>query len=589
MRLHTATKLQQQQQQQQAQLFSPLSSLPVLHSPTLQPSSPRSPQDPPSSTCSQQAPTPHSHPHSALATVPPRQHIGSTTAACSMDPGSGSDQPGPQQPTQQGHKPPPPAAPFSPFEVAAAVLAQFESLPKSGKPQPHEYTVLAGIALTLPPAPQLPPAAGQPPPPAAAAAGGAAPPGQLTPQQAQHASMQQPQREQQLPPLVVALGTGTKCLPASKRDPSGRAVNDCHAEAACRRALLRWLYCEAAEAVRHHRLGQRDGTAVLQVRPRRPPNCVPPSAGSSVEETLPQPLPLTLPEEAGAAAQGLPAWELAVRPGVQLHMYVSQPPCGDASILEGLGGSSGGLAAGGRGACGCSSPGGAAAAGTALAAAQLAGHAGDRPSVGQHAAGSGQSGLAAAPTAGAAAVLGRTGAKPIKRPRLSQAAEQGSSSSAPPDAAALQLLPLAQPEEQPAQQLLQQQQHPPAVNHGEQGRRGEAPPAARGAAPAPGAPAVAASAPSLPPHVPQSHEVESYAEAQAAGVVRRKPGRGEATLSMSCSDKLARWRLLGLQVRARTGRLVGGMHVLAWPVETGVVANDVVLLGCWVSTLGVGG
>lgn len=36
-------------------------------------------------------------------------------------------------------------------------------------------------------------------------------------------------------------------------------------------------------------------------------------------------------------------------------------------------------------------------------------------------------------------------------------------------------------------------------------------------------------------------------ETQAAGMVRRKPGRGDATLSMSCSDKIARWNLLGLQ------------------------------------------
>ena len=35
---------------------------------------------------------------------------------------------------------------------------------------------------------------------------------------------------------------------------------------------------------------------------------------------------------------------------------------------------------------------------------------------------------------------------------------------------------------------------------------------------------------------------------QQVGMLRRKPGRGDATLSMSCSDKLARWGLLGIQV-----------------------------------------
>ena len=49
--------------------------------------------------------------------------------------------------------------------------------------------------------------------------------------------------------------------------------------------------------------------------------------------------------------------------------------------------------------------------------------------------------------------------------------------------------------------------------------------------------------------------MESYAEAQAPGLVRRKPGKGEGTLSLSCSDKLARWALLGLQVGAPASAL----------------------------------
>jgi tRNA-specific adenosine deaminase 1 len=47
--------------------------------------------------------------------------------------------------------------------------------------------------------------------------------------------------------------------------------------------------------------------------------------------------------------------------------------------------------------------------------------------------------------------------------------------------------------------------------------------------------------------LPTACDVESYMAPQALGVVRRKPGKGEATLSVSCSDKIAKWMLLGVQ------------------------------------------
>ncbi len=49
-------------------------------------------------------------------------------------------------------------------------------------------------------------------------------------------------------------------------------------------------------------------------------------------------------------------------------------------------------------------------------------------------------------------------------------------------------------------------------------------------------------------HQQQSHQIHDLQQGQQIGILRKKPGRGEPTLSMSCSDKVARWGLLGLQV-----------------------------------------
>ncbi|PIN09805.1 tRNA(Ala)(adenine(37)) deaminase [Handroanthus impetiginosus] len=141
-------------------------------------------------------------------------------------------------------------------------MSVYNSLPKKGKPQGREVTVLAAFLLSSP--------------------------------------------SQEL--QVVALGTGTKCIGHTRRSSRGDVVNDSHAEVIARRSLLRYFYTEVVCLTRNYRKhSHTNGSSELQS------DCM----ANSIFHLS--------PDELG---QG----KFRLKSGWQLHLYVSQLPCGDASL-----------------------------------------------------------------------------------------------------------------------------------------------------------------------------------------------------------------------------------------------------------------
>ncbi|KAJ3145533.1 tRNA-specific adenosine deaminase 1 [Geranomyces variabilis] len=95
----------------------------------------------------------------------------------------------------------------------------------------------------------------------------------------------------------IALGTGLKCLNPSQMPADGSCLHDSHAEVICRRSFMHYLYA-SLEA-------EQSGQAIKGKGPR-----------------------ILVPQEKEGEANRL----YRVADGVSFHFYVSQSPCGDASM-----------------------------------------------------------------------------------------------------------------------------------------------------------------------------------------------------------------------------------------------------------------
>lgn len=356
----------------------------------------------------------------------------------------------------------------SPLALAEAV---FDRLPAKGKPQGTEWTVLAAILLER--EAESAAAGGSE---KGAFAGGAgvgsgggglpAPPSQLQ---------------------VLTLATGNRCLGLRDMRPDGSVVNDSHAEVLAVRALRHRLLEEIEQ-----QLQLQGGRRKMEEQAAGGGGAVAAAGtvGSAASTPLVDPSPCWMLQR--RKEDGL----FSLKPGLKLHLYISDSPCGDAAIYsDGQAAADEGqeVAGAGKGAAGAGAGAGAGPAISAMSACASVAERGKK----------------------------KTGAKLI---RLLDG------SAAVPAASVAAVTTAAGREEE----------------EGEEGEQGEqANEARRSAGAVDSGDSQGTTTQPHPQHRPQDL-------GQDLGSLRIKSGRSDlppdkVTRSMSCSDKICRWQLLGVQ------------------------------------------
>lgn len=256
--------------------------------------------------------------------------------------------------------------------VARLSLGAFRRLPKSGKPQPREWTVLAAIVQSTSEGCMT--GAGQHAEPESKVAANSSCNAPSSRKDYCHRQYLEPTepcslQEQPLPHLshhqleVVALGTGSKCLGTSNWCPKGSLLHDSHAEVIAKRSLQLYLIDQAKAAYGEDKLS----IFMMKQSCRKCSEDVKTSCVSSSDIIAPEvncelnkntscassikndvdfsAPPVSLPVNPATACNGelncgsrqesgdRGYGRLMLKPGIAFHMYISHTPCGDCSIL----------------------------------------------------------------------------------------------------------------------------------------------------------------------------------------------------------------------------------------------------------------